>query len=188
MRVGLNATRDLAGSASERSAQLLEARMNVVMVKSTRSCQRCNDKFDVSATEMNCPQCGDRFSAWINDPTLDLGETNEHESLAEDREPAGKLVGQQFANYQIERFLGQGGMARVYLATHLSLQRPCAIKLLRPSTLERGERAIESFLCEARLSAAINHPHAVTLSAAINHPHAVTLYTLGHSDGRHFLE
>jgi serine/threonine-protein kinase len=176
MPIGLNATRDLAGSAAERSAKLLEARMSVVMVKSTRYCQRCNDKFDVSPTEIKCPQCGDRLSAWINDPTLDLDETNKHESLAEDQEPAEKLVGQQFANYQIEGFLGQGGMARVYLATHLSLQRPCAVKVLRPSTLERSDRAIESFLSEARLSAAINHPHAVTL------------YTLGHSDGRHFLE
>ena len=176
MPISLNATRDSAGSAAERSAKLLEARMNVVMVKSTRYCQRCDDRFDVSPTEMKCPQCGDRLSAWINDPTLDLDETNEHESLAEDQEPAEKLVGQQFANYQIEGFLGQGGMARVYLATHLSLQRPCAVKVLRPSTLERGDRAIESFLSEARLSAAINHPHAVTL------------HTLGHSDGRHFLE
>jgi serine/threonine-protein kinase len=107
---------------------------------------------------------------------LEWDERNEDESNADVQEPGENLVGQRFANYQIERFLGQGGMARVYLATHLSLQRPCAIKLLRPSRLERGDRAIESFLSEARLSAAINHPHAVTL------------YTLGDCDGRHFLE
>ena len=176
MPFDLNATRDLVGSAAGRSARLLDARMSGVMVKSTRYCQRCNDELDASPTAVNCPQCGDRLSAWINDPTLDLDEANEHESVAEDRESAEKLVGQVFANYQIEGFLGQGGMARVYLATHLTLQRPCAVKVLRASTLERGDRAIESFLTEARLSAAINHPHAVTL------------HTLGHSDGRHFLE
>ncbi len=145
-------------------------------VRPTRHCPQCNEDHDVDPDEMNCPHCGVRLSAWINDPTVDLEATNELESFAEDQEPAEKLVGQPFANYQIERFLGQGGMARVYLATHQSLQRPCAVKVLRPSTLVRGERAIESFLSEARLSAAINHPHAVTL------------YTLGHCDGRQFLE
>lgn len=146
------------------------------MVKSTQYCQRCDEEFDVAAPEVNCPQCGDRLSAWFDDPTLDLDGTNEDVSFAKEREPAEQLVGQPFANYRIEKFLGRGGMARVYLATHLSLQRPCAIKVLRPSMLEQGDRAIESFLSEARLSAAINHPHAVTL------------HTLGQSDGQHFLE
>ncbi|MCS7470185.1 protein kinase [Stieleria sp. ICT_E10.1] len=147
-----------------------------MMARSTRYCQRCNEKYDVAPTEVICPQCGNRLSDWIDGSTVDLDQTNQLEFLVEDQEPAEELVGQPFANYQIEGFLGQGGMARVYLATHRSLQRPCAVKVLRPSTLQQGDRAIESFLSEARLSAAINHPHAVTL------------YTLGHSDGRDFLE
>jgi len=167
------------------------------MVKSTRYCQRCDDEFDIPRTETRCPECGDPLSASFDDPTFDDPTFDHHltldldeaigskslgskslksKSLGEDQEPAEELVGRQLANYQIEKFLGQGGMARVYLATHLSLQRSCAVKVLRPSTLERGDRAIESFLREARLSAAINHPHAVAL------------YSLGHSDGRHYLE
>nr|WP_161501202.1 serine/threonine-protein kinase [Rhodopirellula sp. SM50] len=147
-----------------------------MMARSTRYCQRCNKRYDVVLTEVVCPRCDGRLSDWIDGSTVDLDETNELGFLAEDQEPSETFVGQTFANYQIEAFLGQGGMARVYLATHLSLQRPCAVKVLRPSTLGRGERAIETFLSEARLSAAINHPHAVTL------------YTLGRSDGRDFLE
>lgn len=149
---------------------------NEVMVKSTRYCQRCDEEIEVSPAEVDCPRCGNRLSAWTDDATLDLEQTHVLDSPAEDPEPAEKTVSQQFANYQIDRFLGQGGMARVYLATHLSLQRPCAIKVLRPSTLERNDRAAESFLSEARLSAAINHPHAVTL------------YTIGQCDGQNFLE
>jgi serine/threonine-protein kinase len=87
-----------------------------------------------------------------------------------------ELLGKKLGNYLIERFLGEGGMARVYRAQHLTLQRPCALKVLKPSIVERDEEAVASFLAEARAAANLVHPHVVTI------------HTIGHDLGRHFIE
>ena len=61
--------------------------------------------------------------------------------------------------YAIERELGQGGMATVYLATDLRHHRPVAIKVLLPGTVLGPER----FLREIQLAAGLTHPHIVPL-------------------------
>jgi serine/threonine-protein kinase len=63
--------------------------------------------------------------------------------------------------YRIERELGQGGMAIVYLAHDLKHDRPVAIKMLRP---ELGAvLGTERFLAEIKISARLDHPHILTL-------------------------
>ena len=63
--------------------------------------------------------------------------------------------------YTIERELGRGGMATVYLARDLKHDRPVALKVLRPelAAMLGGER----FLREIRLTAQLQHPHILTL-------------------------
>jgi tRNA A-37 threonylcarbamoyl transferase component Bud32/tetratricopeptide (TPR) repeat protein len=63
--------------------------------------------------------------------------------------------------YRIERELGQGGMATVYLAEDLKHRRKVALKVLRPelSVLLGAER----FLREIRLTANLQHPHILPL-------------------------
>ncbi len=63
--------------------------------------------------------------------------------------------------YVIERELGQGGMAVVFLARDLRLERQVALKVLRPelSAMLGGER----FLREIRLTAQLQHPHVVAV-------------------------
>ena len=63
--------------------------------------------------------------------------------------------------YVVERELGRGGMATVYLARDLKHGRLVAIKLLRPelATLFGAER----FLQEIQLTAALQHPHILPL-------------------------
>jgi TolB-like protein/Flp pilus assembly protein TadD/tRNA A-37 threonylcarbamoyl transferase component Bud32 len=63
--------------------------------------------------------------------------------------------------YDLERVLGQGGAAVVYLARDLKHDRPVAVKVLRPelADLLGGER----FLREIRIAANLNHPHVVPL-------------------------
>jgi TolB-like protein/Tfp pilus assembly protein PilF len=59
--------------------------------------------------------------------------------------------------YRIERELGGGGMATVYLAEDLKHERKVAVKVLRP---ELGATlGAERFLHEIKLSARLNHPH-----------------------------
>jgi len=63
--------------------------------------------------------------------------------------------------YRLERELGAGGMATVYLATDLKHDRSVALKVLRPELAASlgGER----FLAEIRLTAKLQHPHIVPL-------------------------
>jgi serine/threonine-protein kinase len=63
--------------------------------------------------------------------------------------------------YRLERALGQGGMATVYLARDLKHDRDVALKVLRPDLAAALGR--ERFLNEIRLTARLEHPHIVTL-------------------------
>ena len=63
--------------------------------------------------------------------------------------------------YRIERQLGAGGMATVYLATDLKHDREVALKVLRP---ELGAvLGDERFLAEIKITARLDHPHILTL-------------------------
>ncbi|WP_170228443.1 protein kinase domain-containing protein [Nesterenkonia populi] len=62
--------------------------------------------------------------------------------------------------YRIETLIGRGGMADVYRAHDLSLQRPVAVKMLRPD-LARDPQFITRFKREAQSSASLNHPSIV---------------------------
>lgn len=63
--------------------------------------------------------------------------------------------------YRIERQIGAGGMATVYLARDLRHDRPVALKLLRP---ELGAvLGVERFLAEIRVTANLQHPNLLPL-------------------------
>ncbi len=66
----------------------------------------------------------------------------------------------QLAHYRIQRLLGAGSTGVVYLATDVNLNRPVALKVLRPSL---GAAARERFLAEARAAAAIDHANVVSI-------------------------
>src|SRR5215469_13614396 len=68
------------------------------------------------------------------------------------------LVGQQFGNYRLQRLLGHGGFASVYLGEHIHLGTLAAIKVLN-RWLVHGE--LENFSNEARTIARLEHPHIV---------------------------
>ena len=63
--------------------------------------------------------------------------------------------------YRIERELGRGGMATVYLATDLKHQCRIALKVLRPEI--GAALGVERFLLEIKTSAALQHPHILGL-------------------------
>ena len=63
--------------------------------------------------------------------------------------------------YAIEREIGRGGMATVYLAEDLKHHRKVAVKVLRP---ELGASiGVERFLREIEITANLNHPHILPL-------------------------
>ncbi len=63
--------------------------------------------------------------------------------------------------YRIERELGQGGMATVYLAEDLKHERKVAIKVLRPELA--AVIGAERFLKEVKTTANLQHPHILGL-------------------------
>jgi tetratricopeptide (TPR) repeat protein/tRNA A-37 threonylcarbamoyl transferase component Bud32 len=63
--------------------------------------------------------------------------------------------------YEIERELGEGGMATVYLATDIKHQRKVALKVLRPELA--ATLGTERFLQEVRVTANLQHPHILPL-------------------------
>jgi serine/threonine protein kinase len=76
-------------------------------------------------------------------------------------ETADKLTASLADRYQIERTLGAGGMARVYLARDLKHARDVAIKVMWPELTESV--GPERFLREIRLLARLQHPNILGL-------------------------
>ena len=91
-------------------------------------CHQCQQKLDVTGLQpfahLNCPVCG-----------VDL------------------IIPKWFDTYLLEEPCGRGGMAWVYRALDIALDREVAVKILDPD----GSGSAESFLNEARTAATINH-------------------------------
>jgi serine/threonine-protein kinase len=75
---------------------------------------------------------------------------------------------ERLGQYRLKKLLGTGGMGEVYLAEHVLLRRPCAIKLIRPervgdsATLLRFEREVQAM-------------------ATLTHWNTVEIYDYGHA-------
>src|SRR5919106_334627 len=72
-----------------------------------------------------------------------------------------RLQGALADRYRIEREIGAGGMATVYLAQDLRHDRKVALKLLRPEL--SAVIGAERFLAEIKLTANLQHPHILPL-------------------------
>ncbi len=75
--------------------------------------------------------------------------------------PPDRLTAALADRYRLERELGQGGMATVYLAQDLRHDRRVAVKLLRPELA--AVIGAERFLAEIRTTANLQHPHILPL-------------------------
>src|SRR2546425_5321539 len=64
--------------------------------------------------------------------------------------------------YRIERLLGKGGMAAVFLAHDLTLEREVAIKVLPPDVAQ-DEQVVRRFQQEAKTAAKLDHPNIIPI-------------------------
>jgi serine/threonine-protein kinase len=85
---------------------------------------------------------------------------------------ADRFVAALADRYRVERELGQGGMATVYLAEDVRHRRKVALKVLHPEL--SAVLGPERFLKE------------IELTASLQHPHILPLFDSGSSDGRLF--
>ena len=76
-------------------------------------------------------------------------------------DPATRLNAALEGRYTIERELGEGGMATVYLADDLKHERKVALKVLKPELA--AVVGAERFLAEIKTTANLQHPHIVPL-------------------------
>ncbi len=76
-----------------------------------------------------------------------------------------EFIGTQIDQYLITERIARGGMAVVYLAQDVTLQRPVALKIMLPELAE-DETFVARFKREALSVARLNHPHIVQIYAA----------------------
>ena len=89
--------------------------------------------------------------------------------LAPHARPSPRLISALSDRYRIERELGAGGMATVYLAEDLKHHRQVAIKVLKPELA--AVLGAERFVQE------------ITTTAQLQHPHILPLFDSGEADG-----
>jgi serine/threonine protein kinase/Flp pilus assembly protein TadD len=85
--------------------------------------------------------------------------------------------------YTVDRELGRGGMAVVYLARDRKHDRPVAIKILRPEIV--AGQAAQRFLLEIRILARLQHPHILALldSGATDETQPRPFYVMPYVEG-----
>ena len=99
-----------------------------------------------------CPKCGAEFPRTVricpNDGTV-----------LEEKSSGDPRIGTTLdGKYRLESALGQGGMGTIYRATHLMLDKPVALKLIK-SDLVTSPDVVRRFQREARAASNLNHPH-----------------------------
>lgn len=126
-------------------------------------CPRCGAAFDGGA--LFCPRCGVDVSG-----THTLAATAPMPTTGEGGAPRIQVTMRQtlrdatLGEYEILAELGRGGMATVFLAHEIALDRKVAIKVMAPHLLE-GEGMVERFKLEARTAAQLSHPHIIPIYA-----------------------
>ncbi len=107
-----------------------------------------------------CSKCGHDISGPQGDvTTVQLPLTVSQRDRAQS-ELLDHLRQATLGEYDIVGELGRGGMATVYLAHDIALDRQVAIKVMNPG-LMMGEGTRDRFKREARTAAALTHPHII---------------------------
>jgi serine/threonine protein kinase/uncharacterized protein YjdB/alpha-tubulin suppressor-like RCC1 family protein len=109
-------------------------------------CSRCG--FDVSGVQGGLATAKVAVAADAEDPQAGLLEELRRATLGD---------------FDIAGELGRGGMATVFLAHEIALDRKVAIKVMSPALLQGGRGMADRFKREARTAAALSHPHIIPI-------------------------
>lgn len=86
-----------------------------------------------------------------------------------------------FGSYRLEKPIGKGGMAEVYLARHAFLNRPAAVKIL--SEAHPSADAVLRFEREARLASRLGHPNTIHIHDYGETPDGRLFYAMEYVEG-----
>lgn len=123
------------------------------------TCFRCGEPITPGARF--CMKCGSDVSGEQGSAATAMmpasAERDANEALLEVLRQA--TIGE----YEVHKELGRGGMATVYLAHDIALDRKVAIKVMSPALLLMGEGMAERFKREARTAANLSHPNIIPI-------------------------
>ena len=100
-------------------------------------------------------------------------------------DPVTRLNAALEGRYAIERELGEGGMATVYLADDLKHERKVALKVLKPELA--AVVGAERFLAEIKTTANLTHPHILPLHDS-GEADGFLIYVMPHIEGESLRE
>jgi tRNA A-37 threonylcarbamoyl transferase component Bud32 len=136
--------------------QLLSAQNKVIL-----ACGGCGTRYNAANVQpgkvVKCVKCGEmlkvpeRIESAGTEATV-FGDAPSRTSDA--------LIGKEIGGCRVLERLGRGGMATVYKAKHIGLNKMMAIKIL-PPTAAQSRDTLERFLREARAAAKLEHPNVV---------------------------
>lgn len=134
-------------------------------------CCRCGQRINTEDLDpgerFDCPFCqtnnvvGQNLSQEVNKQTRTTGATitdGGHAYSSEKSEDGS--IPEIIGRCRITKFLGEGGMGRVYLARHTTLDIDVALKTMLPA-FASGKVYADRFIREARTAAKMNHPNVV---------------------------
>jgi Tol biopolymer transport system component len=109
---------------------------------------------------------------------------NDVPALADESFAGGSVIhdGDRLGTYQIQTWLGAGGMGEVYRARDTKLGRDVAIKVL-PAAFSADPDRLRRFEQEARAAAALNHPNIVTIHS-VEEANGIRFLTMELVEGR----
>jgi serine/threonine-protein kinase len=138
-------------------------------------CRQCGTP--VAAGTRFCPSCG----ANVSDVQGGVA-TRMVTASAFVPELVDQLREATLGEYEVLTELGRGGMATVFLAHDLQLDRKVAIKVMDPALL-KGEGMVERFKLEARTAAQLSHPHIIPIFA-VRHQETLLFFVMKFVEGR----
>jgi serine/threonine-protein kinase len=90
-------------------------------------------------------------------------------------------AGRRIGAYRLERKLGEGGMATVYLARHALLKRPTAVKILKRHLAT--DELLARFEREVRLASSLEHPNTIEIYDYGHTSDGLFYYAMEYLDG-----
>ncbi|RME03155.1 MAG: serine/threonine protein kinase [Planctomycetota bacterium] len=128
-------------------------------------CPYCERELELSedSSVVLCPECGKEIDFSDAETKVNTSASNgetEGENGGQGVSSTDGKRSQIIGGYEILDLLGKGGMAAVYRARQLSLNREVAVKVL-PRSLARQEEFVQRFNREAEMMAKLIHPNIV---------------------------
>ena len=141
------------------------------MTGPTATCSRCGTP--VSPGARACSNCGADVSGQQGQvATAYSGPADSSRVGVTQGTLIDALKRATIGEYEIKGELGQGGMASVYLAHDIALDRKVAIKVMAPALFSTAGM-VERFKREARTAASLSHPHIIPIYAVRESPEIV---------------